>query len=141
VVRPEITSAKVYMAQYDPAHMATRWITYNLMFEFLGKLGVPVLRVRYEDFAADPRRWLERILEFAGRKPTEQDLAFVTDGQARLGVGHSVAGNPMRFEQGPIKVRLDSAWREKMDPRARSIVTRLTRPLMRSYGYEVSPKG
>ncbi len=136
VVRPEITTGKVYMAVYDPAHMATRWMTHNLLFELLSSTGVPVMRVRYEDLAKDPRSWLQRILAFAGRPPTDDELRFLTEEAADLGEGHSVAGNPMRFEKGPIKVRLDEAWKERMDPRDLKVVTALTRPMMRMYGYE-----
>jgi sulfotransferase family protein len=79
VVRPEITTGKVYMAVYDPAHMATRWMSHNLLFELLSSTGVPVLRVRYEDLARDPRGWLRRILAFAGHPPTDQELRFLTE--------------------------------------------------------------
>ena len=136
VVRPEITTGKVYMAVYDPAHMATRWMSHNLLFELLSSTGVPVMRVRYEDLARDPKAWLRRILTFAGHPPTDEELRFMTEEAADLGEGHSVAGNPMRFEKGPIKVRLDEAWKERMDPGDRRVVTTLTRPVMRMYGYD-----
>ena len=140
VVRPEITTGKVYMAVYDPAHMATRWMSHNLLFELLSSTGVPVMRLRYEDLARDPKLWLRRILTFAGHPPTDEELRFMTEEAADLGEGHSVAGNPMRFEKGPIKVRLDEAWKERMDPSDLKVVTALTRPMMKLYGYEPSTR-
>lgn len=34
-------------------------------------------------------------------------LAFLGHGVAQVGVGHSVSGNPMRFDHGELRVVLD----------------------------------
>jgi hypothetical protein len=46
-----------------------------------------------------------------------------------------VAGNPMRFHQGALTLRLDDAWKHEMPPGRRASVTVLTWPLLRQYGY------
>ncbi|ETK33485.1 hypothetical protein [Microbispora sp. ATCC PTA-5024] len=50
------------MPRQGPLRSAVEWCGYNLALEAFAGLGVPATRVRYEDFAARPRRHLERIL-------------------------------------------------------------------------------
>jgi len=52
-----------------------------------------------------------------------------------LGVHHTVAGNPMRFTVGTTPVRLDEAWRREMPAGRRRLVSAITAPLRRRYGY------
>jgi hypothetical protein len=52
-----------------------------------------------------------------------------------LGVNHTVMGNPMRLDQGPVRLRLDDRWKTSMGRMHRGIVTALTQPLLRRYGY------
>ncbi|HEV3365155.1 MAG TPA: sulfotransferase, partial [Acidimicrobiia bacterium] len=48
---------------------------------------------------------------------------------------HTVAGNPMRFHQGRLDLRLDQAWTTKLPERDRKVVTAITWPLQVRYGY------
>ena len=41
----------------------------------------------------------------------------------------------MRLLSGSVTLRVDDAWRRELDPRARRLVTRITWPLLRRYGY------
>jgi len=45
-----------------------------------------------------------------------------------LGRDHTVAGNPMRFHQGRLDLRLDQAWTTKLPARDRKVVTAITWP-------------
>jgi hypothetical protein len=42
----------------------------------------------------------------------------------------------MRFSSGPLVIRRDDAWRTEMDAGDRRLVTTITGPLLRRYGYE-----
>jgi Sulfotransferase family len=134
VARPEITDRTVYMPTYTPPDTALRWETTNAVFEALAR-SVPTVRIRYEDFARDPRATLERLAEHAGVPLGPADDGLVRDDRLTLGVDHTVAGNPMRFTTGEITIRADEAWREDMPGRDRRIVTSLAWPLLRRYGY------
>ena len=90
------------------------------------------LRLRYEDFVADPRMNLERILEFVG---FTAELPLAGEREVMLGVSHTVSGNPNRFETGAVELRPDREWTDKMAPRHRALVTALTFPLLKHYGY------
>ncbi len=48
---------------------------------------------------------------------------------------HAVAGNPMRFRQGDIELRLDDEWRSRMPRRDRAVTAAITWPLRLAYGY------
>jgi hypothetical protein len=63
------------------------------------------------------------------------ELAFLDGTTVTLGVDHTVAGNPMRFERGAFELKVDQEWRTSMRPRDRRITTALTWPLLAVYGY------
>ncbi|WP_199747625.1 sulfotransferase [Actinomadura sp. WAC 06369] len=135
--RPEATEAspEQYMARWSPHKVAMHWNAANGAFALLGRRGVPVRTVRYEEFLADPRGTLRAIAEFAGLPVSDGDLAFLEDDHATLSANHTASGNPMRFTTGRVELRRDDAWREKMPPARRRAVTALTLPLLRHYGY------
>lgn len=129
----EVTSGDALMNQYHPALMGWRWISWNTVFASMRRLGVPVLTVHYEDVISSPRGQVERVLDFAGIDPGSLD--FVGESSVDLQPIHSVAGNPSRFKHGEIALTLDEAWRKKLSPGMRSLVTAITFPLLRRYGY------
>ncbi len=137
VDRPEADGS--LMPTYKPSRTATRWVTDNLGFDSLAKLGVPTLHLRYEDMLAHPAERLNDVAAFAGLTDStgEFDIPFLDGNEVRLMTAmHSVAGNPLRFGGDDITLRLDDAWREKLDPKARATVTRITRPVLSRYGYK-----
>lgn len=134
VVRPEITDEVVYMPTYRPGGSAVMWFSYNAFFETHRPLGLPRHLIRYEDLVARPREQLAAILRFAGREPSNGDLAFVREEGVDLRPTHTVAGNPMRFES-TIQLHVDEAWRSKMPRRQRATVSAITWPLLIKYGY------
>ena len=136
VVRPDTPGRTVYMHRYQPARIGMRWVTRNLEMEMLGRLGHPEVRVRYEHAVTAPRLELERIVEMLDERIDPEAFAFIADGRVRLGVNHTVMGNPVRMHQGSLQLRLDDEWRSAMSPRQRRIVSLLTRPLLRRYGYQ-----
>ncbi len=134
VERPEADGE--LMPTYDPKRTAGRWVTDNLGFKALAKLGVPTMVVRYEDFMVDAEAQMQAIAGFAGLE-TPADLSFLDGAKASLVAPmHSVAGNPMRFGAAEIKLKLDDAWREKLDAKARRTVTLMTAPVLGLFGYK-----
>lgn len=135
VARPEAGEDRAMMHQHRPTRSAGRWLGYNAMFEMLDAVTtVPTTRVIYEDLVADPRRQLDRILDAAGLD-IDRSYPFLGDGWVTLAPGHSVAGNPMRFNSGRLDLRVDTAWRQQMPASERRLVTTLTAPLLAAYGY------
>ena len=135
VAKPEVTDHTEYMPRYSPARMSARWVIYNLLFHLLKVTGTRSVFVRYESLVRRPRPELERILSLC-EPSVPRDLEFLDDdGAVELAPTHTVAGNPMRFKQGRVTLRLDEQWRSAMPAAQRTLVTALTWPLMRAYGY------
>ena len=136
VRKPEVTGEDAFMPVYSPLSSGRQWLSYNLLFEALRAVPAAQSAVfRYEDMLADPRAYLERILAHAGEPVLPESFAFLGEGEVLLGVDHTVAGNPMRFHQGPLALRLDEAWKSKLPQRDQRIVAAVTTPLRLRYGY------
>jgi hypothetical protein len=91
------------------------------------------LQLRYEDFLADPREAIGRLLALCG----EPEEANPVHGRViDLGVNHTVTGNPDRFNSGATVLRdTDHRWVTGLRRRARLAVVLLSWPLFRRYGY------
>ena len=110
------------------------WSIWNSTAEALWKPSAErYLLLRYEDFVRDPAAAVRRIRAWLGEAPGE--LPFLEGHSARLGVSHTVAGNPNRLETGRIQIRPDLEWTSRMAFRDRALVTGLTWPLLKRYRY------
>ena len=140
VRRPEAAEAvkesNEFMATFSPSRTAMRWNISNLGLHALAALGTPTRTIRYEDFVAAPVAGMRDLTRFAGAEP---ELSFMTDTGADIGPTHTAAGNPMRFSAGRTEFRRDDAWRSRLRPAARAVVTALTLPLLARYGYLRGP--
>src|SRR3954454_8405020 len=121
--------------RYGPAMSALRYDLYNGVTTALGRgKTLPYLLLRYEDLIGQPEQQLRAILRHAGAN-ADQELSFLRDGAATLQTSHLVDGNPVRFTQGPLKLRLDDEWRRSLSPRARQRVTARPLPMLRRFRY------
>jgi hypothetical protein len=128
------TDTKEFMARFSPAKSSALWDSWNASAEALWRhTPEKYLRLRYEDFVADPRKSFEEILALVGERDAEPPL--VGEREVKLGVSHTVSGNPNRFETGAVELRTDREWISKMKPRDKALVTALTFPLLKHYGY------
>ncbi|WP_273887988.1 sulfotransferase [Rubrobacter naiadicus] len=128
------TENREYMFSSPPARSAVMWNAWNAAAEALWrKTPDRYLRLRYEEFVADPRASFLSILKLVD----EEDARIPLTGErgVELGVSHTVSGNPNRFETGTVELREDRRWQTEMSPRDRALVTALTAPLLSRYGY------
>jgi hypothetical protein len=125
----------VYMRQYTPLGSVLRWGARNLATEMLWKRSSDrYLALRYEDFVARPQESIRSILDMVREDPLNSS-PFVTSREVKMGISHTISGNPSRFQTGTIELRLDEEWRSKMRRGDRMLVTALTWPLLSRYGY------
>ncbi len=120
----------------SPLASSITWNYRNGVVEVMGKskrFRRPPLCLRYEDFVANPRRTLQRILSFVG--VTSSSLPLQDEHSLNLKIQHTVSGNPNRFKTGKIDIREDLAWKTEMKRRDRMLVTAATWPLLIKYGY------
>jgi hypothetical protein len=111
-----------------------RWTENCLSAEVLRR-RVPAERwlfMRYEDFAAEPRAAVDRVIAFLGRTASSP---FEDENSVVLGPNHTVAGNPNRFRTGRVAIALDDEWRRRMPLRQRLAVRAMSWPLLLRYGY------
>ena len=136
VTRPDTPGRTVLMPRQGATSISLRWNLHNALFELIGR-HVPLARLQYESFTENPRAELTRVLGELGRSPSPADLAFLDDRSVELEPNHTVMGNPMRMATGRVALTTDLAWRRDLPRRQRAVVTALTWPLMRRYGYRL----
>jgi hypothetical protein len=120
---------------------SVRWIMTNAL-GYMVRRRLPrgrSIQLRYEDLVKAPMGTVRRLMEFVGEP--EAHLPFVTDRIARLEVNHTVSGNRSRFETGDVEIRSDDEWKTPRRDLRRGIVTLLTLPWLRRYGYRRSLRG
>lgn len=124
------------MPTFGPAYSSISWNARNLLSEYVGRRHRDrYLRVRYEDFVVSPRETLESIVRLAGggqrKLPVEAERTLMIE------PNHTIWGNKSRFHTGRTPLRRDTAWRDQMSRSEFLLVTSLTAPLLRRYGYEL----
>ncbi|HEX2181092.1 MAG TPA: sulfotransferase [Rubrobacteraceae bacterium] len=128
------TDTREHMVRFSPTKSSALWDSWNASAEALWRRTPErYLRIRYEDFVSAPRESFEKILRLVGEADAEPPL--VGEREVKLGVSHTVSGNPNRFETGAVELRPDREWISKMSPRNKALVTALTLPLLKHYGY------
>ncbi|MEO6999261.1 MAG: sulfotransferase [Terracoccus sp.] len=118
---------------------ALLWAWWNALSVALWGRDETYLRIRYEDFVADPSSTMETIAEHIGL--SAHDLPFESPSSVRLTPTHSVAGNPSRHATGPVEIRSDDEWRVAMSSRDRRLVTALTAAVLVGFGYPLRVAG
>ena len=123
-----------YMARHGPWKSSRMWLRDNLAIESLrSSLAGRTLKVRYEDFVAGPGNVLRSVCELVGEDAA--NLPPIVASRVEIQTSHTVSGNPMRLATGALEIRADEEWRAQMTFLQRAVVTALTWPVLRQYGY------
>lgn len=128
-LRPEIGSTAAYMPVRSAVRTSLDWDLRNGLAHVLGRRAASYTRLTYETLVRDP----DAAVAMVARR-VDPGVSLPAN-PANRG-NHTVAGNPMRFGTGEISVTPDMEWRDALDPRDRRVVSALTWPLRRTYGYE-----
>jgi hypothetical protein len=92
------------------------------------------MRLRYEDFVADPKGALERIGSLIELDMT--DVAEAASSGQPMQAGHNVGGNKTK-KSGIVTLRPDAQeWRRVLSPTEQRLSWALMGWLMRRYGYK-----
>ena len=132
VTRPEKMGAE--MPRPSPLVSTEWWLVHNGSLATLKRRNVPMVRLRYEDLVTAPSAVTASAWNTLGL-PGRGELPMADDDTIILGGTHSVAGNPMRFRTGPTTLKPDTAWIEGLTRRDRTLVTAMSWPLLKAYGY------
>jgi hypothetical protein len=91
--------------------------------------------LRYEDLLHDPAAWIDAVAARVGL--SLEHTPFIGQRTVALGPNHTVSGNPDRFNTGPTRLQVDEAWHDEMPPHLKALVTLMTWPSLRRYGYSL----
>lgn len=136
-IRPEVSLdlwETERMAQFRPWVTALRWDALNALIEGLRMTG-DYMRIRYEDFVQHPVTHIHQLQALWGS--TDPPQLPMTQGLLDLTAGHTIGGNPMRFQSGKIPFSVDDEWRTEMPARTRRAVSLLTAPVLAHYRYHL----
>lgn len=136
VVRSDVVDRSVRMRRFRPWVTALRWNLYHVLVHVLARIVGRAVTVRYEDMVLSPAEQIARAARHLGEDIAGQiDLGRFRPGVFDLDVNHTAAGNRVRLQTGRLPVRIDDEWRTRMPARDRALVTLLSWPLLRHYGY------
>jgi hypothetical protein len=135
VQRPDVVEGQSYMPTYSTSKSVVLWVDYNVMYHLAGKLGVPRTFLRYEDFIADPRAGVSKVLDLVDVTVREEDLRATESQSVPVRGSHAIGGNPVRFGAREMVLKLDVEWKRALTPGVKRSVYAATFPLVRSYGY------
>jgi hypothetical protein len=121
---------KARMSRPPVAKAALLWLVWNTTTALLWRRSGRYLRVRYEDFVADPATVMRRIATFAG-----VPAPAIDGGTVHLAPTHAVAGNPSRHRTGDVAVVADDEWVRGLSRPAFALVTAITAPLLWRWRY------
>jgi Sulfotransferase family len=130
IARPHTVGQPEVMFHESSIGAAARWLAIQTEADALSRCGLPVVRMRYEDFVRDPREQIHSALRSLGLCPEDSWLTHVGDGHVSLGSSHGLSGNPSRFRAGDIALRTDLTWQTDMRRRDRLLVTAVAFPQM-----------
>ena len=123
-----------YLDRYSPQRSALDWIRCNQMTEIARRRAAGYLRLHYETLIADPLGTIEQLARFM--ELPEANLGFIREGEVEfIKESHALAGNPMCFEKGAVRLRIDNAWEHELKKSDKAVVTALTWPMLRRYKY------
>lgn len=125
------------MARHSVAGSSLSWLGINTALERVAHRYPDGhrLRVRYEQFAADPAGTVGQLLDWAAVEAGPGP--FVDAHTAVLEANHTVSGNPGRFQTGQVRLEPDLEYRGAQPAADRRLVTALTLPGLLRYRYPV----
>ncbi len=130
VARPQAVSGTGdrIMPAHSTTEVSLRWDVTNLLLARLRRRRIPHLLLRYEDYVVDLDRTIRDCLDLV-------DLGCVRTPSHGMGTDHGVAGNPSRFADEDQPIVVDDRWIASMSRPRHFLVSGLTWPVRKRYGY------
>lgn len=124
-----------FMRQASPWRSARDWALRNLRAARIRRRTERSALLRYEDFCVRPLETLEDLTGLVGERAAGLEVA--EDGAFVVHRQHTAAGNADRFQTGPVRIQEDDEWRHAQRPGDQLLVTAITLPFLRGYGYPI----
>ena len=108
--------------------VAAGWAGVNVMAHGTRRLGISsYARTTYESIMSSPQPSLRRLLKELGAG--DQTVPMINARLAIIRPGHTISGNPSRFQQGAVPLDLDQAWRSGLKWGKRATVMAVAGPI------------
>ncbi|NJL74544.1 MAG: sulfotransferase [Saprospiraceae bacterium] len=130
-------STNLFMEKRTPARSSIRWQLVNRFAETLkNHANLKYHYLKYEDFAAEPAKYLAEILHFlnlpANTIPVENGNTIQLKRE-----DYGIWGNPnVRTQKNIVKVKMDDQYKAELPTRDRITATIYAMPLLWKYGYK-----
>lgn len=122
------------------------WVRATMAAYILKVLGMPYMRIKYEEFVAQPAIVVERIALFARRhgiplNPDEDTLSYLRQRYIVMGERHLLGGNPgVKSRSGVVAIKEDTAWLHELSISQRLLWTLIFLPWILWLGYDLWPE-
>ncbi len=134
-VRPEIKNKVEYMPRYSPIRTAISWNVVNkICFDLSKEENLKYMLIRYEDLVSNLKEILNKIYSLLSLENNFKDL-FLDEKTIFLSKNHTVAGNPIRFKTGEIKLIPDEKWKLSMNKWNQLFLKILCYKALKRFGY------
>lgn len=128
IARPHAVGQTEVMFHESSLGAAARWLAIQTESDVLARCGLPVVRMRYEDFVREPREQVRSALRSLGLSPDDSWLSHIGKDHVSLSSSHGLSGNPSRFRAGDVPLRTDLTWRTDMRRRDQLLVAAVAFP-------------
>jgi hypothetical protein len=125
-------SAKRGTTQRPVWRTALFWIIVNRQSNYVSKRVKNSTLIRYKDLVTKPEITMHKIAQMVDIDP--KPLVEVINGQLAKEDSHIMEGNRIRKEKS-IKLKLDTEWQEKLDPKEQRVFSKLAKKTLSNYGY------
>jgi len=110
------------------------WLAWNPAITYLwNRPGARYMFLAYERFVREPQNVMTEIARFVGEEGLP--LPFIDANTLQLERTHAVAGNEARLACGPVVLKADDEWKQKLSRSDWALVSAMTWPLLLKYGY------
>jgi hypothetical protein len=117
-----------------------QWILPNGGAHLLQFLGLPYMRIKYEDFVADPDKTVNLVIQNAKKveiplQGSVNSMDLLKNRKVLL-KGHLIAGNSrVKTKQGVVPIELDDSWKYKLSVWEKAVLNIIFSPWLIFYGY------
>lgn len=123
------------MPTYPAYVSALAWKYVNIVSEKLENKVYKYKRIKYEDMFYDIKITLSELCSFLEVGEINNDF-IISNSLVELHTNHTTSGNPIRFKEGIIELKIDDAWKNNLSVLNKKTIELLCSKELKKYGYQ-----
>ncbi len=133
-----LLEANMQSSPFKAAAQGAEWWISNTGAFALRRRSRLGMQLKYETLASLPLESVSKaLMSLAPELYEDNDLEPSLSSGTELATTHTVAGNSMRFETGPLRIKEDVEWKTRLGTYHYYLVTLVTLPLLKAFGYPI----